>query len=170
MLAPDSVLKVYPLRKDMNLCGSFRLSCRIKINKTVKKWWTTSDKDEKMLHIWYPSDIIEFSWIPQYKNVTLLHQKYVEEKRTTAQIAKDFKCSTTVIKHHLAKAGIPRRRGSVISLSSKRAINLILEYSRLGMSGRKIADALNQMGFPPTKRAKSWGRNTVYLILKQYSK
>jgi|GEM_PF-1578018 hypothetical protein len=126
------------------------------------------------------SDIIGYFCIPAFKNVSLLHQKYVQETRSLEEIASESKCSTQTVKKHLKLAGIPFRphphpripKGTkdknIISLNEIRVNQMMLEYRRLGMSAQKIADIMNHIGIPPRFKAKSWHYRTVHKIVQKH--
>jgi DNA-binding phage protein len=145
-------------------------------------WLANSDKSENLLHNFYMSDIINYSWLPPVKNTVLLHQKYVQERRNMEQIARDFKCSSQTVRKHLRAAGIPTHSflrsskkpkdkkisATVIDLNEQRTTQTILEYRRLGMSAQKIADIMNQMGIPPRFRAKAWHYRVIHRIVHEH--
>ena len=129
--------------------------------------------------------------IPPYKNEFFLREKYLLEKLSTRQIAKQvFSARSTVVKH-LKAYGIPMRTedeahdlnngqcafgekmlgGKV--LPHKGELEVLRRMQSLRNSGhsyRKIAAQLNVSGIPTKNRKTKWHATTVMKMLKKTAK
>ena len=114
---------------------------------------------------------MELFQYPKYRNKVFLHQKFIVERLSAAEIAKDFGRSLTTIKNHLRKFGIrkntPNRktrhnlalgekliRGKVVPhQGDAKTLQSIKDmHCREGPSARTIARILNSMKVPTKKR------------------
>lgn len=132
--------------------------------------------------------ILNICDLPPYKNKFFLHQKYVIEKLTCEEIAKEiFSARTTVLKY-LKLHGIPirevgsnqkRKRGLAYGQNirnrnvekHKRELENIKKMRELrdkGFSYHKIADIFNALGIPTKTRNGKWHSKSIYTILKRW--
>ena len=131
------------------------------------------------------TDIIGFSPVPLYKDKSFLHQKYVTEGLSTAQIASQIFSSKAAIRENLIRFEIPLRdahlshgrpaqpkfgekvrQGRVVThLAEKRVIEAVLDMRRNGMSLRQIAKFLTKIGIPTKRRGVAWHPEMVKRLL-----
>lgn len=127
-------------------------------------------------------DIINIPEVRPYDDPTLLQQKYIVEKASLAQIAKEFSCSKHAIRNALTRAGIPVRRRAQPGFAAlgygtrnvrgrrvddqieQRVINSIIELREDGMSYDKIASFLTKMGVPTKTRRRKWNGGCIRVI------
>jgi hypothetical protein len=120
-----------------------------------------------------------------YKDKEFLHQKYVVEKLSLAQIASQISSSKMVIGKYLRYFEIPLRaanqphgrpsqpkfgsriqHGSVTThLGERRVINAIQELRGQGLTLRQIARFLSQAGVPTKCRGKRWHPQMIKRVL-----
>lgn len=124
------------------------------------------------------SDIIEIIEDRRHWNPAVLHQKYIVEKATMAQIAKELLCSKNAVRSALIRAGIPIRKGvkntgygvkavrgrPAEASSERKVIDTIIELRDGGMSFDTIAHFLTKMGVPTKTRRKKWNGGCVRVI------
>lgn len=123
-----------------------------------------------------------------FKSKSFLHQKYVIERLSISQIAKENFSARSTIKNALEQNGIPIRVDAKGGEGSKGQIGygLKLQHGRLvehkaemaiihrmnrlrsqGYSYRKIAMILNSMGVPTKTKKSDWKAATMMKILNQ---
>jgi uncharacterized protein (DUF433 family) len=132
----------------------------------------------------YLTDIIELPEDRPYQNPIVLHQKYVLERATLAQIAKELLCSRFAVRQALIKANIPLRTDAeyiggvrtipygtavvkgrrVPSQPELRVIDTIAALRQDGMSFDRIAASLTSLGVPTKTRRKKWNGGCVRAI------
>lgn len=124
------------------------------------------------------TDIIYIPEDRPYWNPAALHQKYIVELATMAQIAKEFFRSKGAVRSALIRAGIPIRKGirttgygvkavkgrPVGAGAEQKVIDTIVELRDGGMSFDKIAHFLTKMGVPTKTRRKKWNGGCVRVI------
>ena len=123
--------------------------------------------------------------LPVTFNEAVLHQKYVLEKRSLRQIAREFASSKTAVRQALVRFGIPlNNKGSSVNRVhalpfGKRCVNgivvqhkgeqqvirSILKMHREGLSNCAIARVLTEMKVPTKQQGKAWHHEMVRLIL-----
>ncbi|MCB0404731.1 MAG: recombinase family protein [Bdellovibrionales bacterium] len=125
--------------------------------------------------------------LPLYKSRSFVHQKYVVEGLSLAQIAAEIFSSKEAVRNALKRFGIPPRvphrphNGRVseprygVKISNGRAsphlaeqqmFQTISELRRQGLTLRKIAEILTSVGVPTKKRGKSWHPQMVKRCLR----
>ena len=131
--------------------------------------------------------LIDFIVFPPFKNKSFLHQKYVVERLSIAEIANDIFSSTSTVHKYLQKFSIPLRpsdtknknrlrygeawRGNMVvphkqeQLTISKMRNLRIK----GFSYWKIADILNSMNIPTKTRKGRWHSRSVKKILDDNS-
>ena len=116
----------------------------------------------------------------------VLRQRYLENRRSMRDIAREFACSKTYIRSLLLKYNIPMRktsdyRGSkwyaygkrrvggktIDHKGEQRTIATIRQMYREGNSTKAIARFLNTMKIPTKQQGKGWHNCTVAEILKR---
>jgi hypothetical protein len=132
----------------------------------------------------YLVDSIELAGNRAPYDPAVLHQKYVLERATLAQIGKELLCSQGAVRHALLKAGIPLRRRCdpgyltpgrpygvavvkgrrVGSPLEQRVIETIKALRHDGLSFDKIAERLTQLSIPTKTRRKKWNGGCVRAI------
>jgi IS30 family transposase len=130
-------------------------------------------------------DIIEFIHTPPYKDKVFLHEKYVQEGLSLAQISSQICSSKEAVRKGLVRAGIqlreshqPHGRSAQVRygerrvkdkpqphMAEKRVIKTIMDMRAQGMSLRQIAQFLSQIGVPTKCRGKSWHPEMIKRIL-----
>lgn len=116
---------------------------------------------------------------------SVLHQKYVLERRSMRQIAHEFASSKTAVRKAPIGFGIPLRerwrsphrvhnlpfgkkciKGKVVDHEGEQGVvRSILEMKQQGFSNPAIAHALSAMKTPTKKRGKRWHYEMVQQIL-----
>jgi Recombinase len=144
-------------------------------------WRNLPGQNELSPPVSYLTDTIWFNPIPLYKNRDFLHQKYVIEGRSIAQIAAEIFSSKCAIRDHLlefgfklrkvgGQVGSSRKRNAKKPIQSgptmKRVIRAVTELHGQGMSLRQIATFLTHTGMPTRGRGKSWHPEMVSRVLK----
>ena len=130
--------------------------------------------------------IPEETMLPLYKNRGFVHQKYVVEGLSIKEIASEIFSSKEAVRNALRRFEIPVREahkphnGRVscqkygTKLRSGRAsphvaeqkmIETIKELRAQGMTLRKVAEILSNMGVPTKKRGNRWHPEMVKRIL-----
>ena len=147
---------------------------------------TNGPKPEPFSSTFYLIIIPEETMQPLYKDKAFVHQKYVIEGLSIKEIAREIFSSKAAISNALRRFDIPVREahkphnGRVSSpsygtkLRSGRAsphvaeqqmIETIKELRAQGLTLRKVAEILTNMGVPTKKRGKSWHPEMVKRIL-----
>jgi len=118
----------------------------------------------------------------------VLHQKYVVEGATTAQIANELLCSKSAIRAALLRANIPLQgkgrgsrtgqvalgikvtRGRLVQCGAEeKVIQTIADLRRDGLSFDKIAAVLTRVGVPTKTRRRKWNGGCVRAIYLRHS-
>ena len=134
---------------------------------------------------------LQFSMVSSCSTTSLfipenvLKQKYLEDRLSMREIAKEFACSKTYIRDLLLKHEIPLRQphrryniwytygkrrvgGKTIDHKAElRTIATIKQMYSEGVSTSAIARFLNTMKIPTKQQGKGWHQNTVAKILKR---
>ncbi|MAE73536.1 MAG: hypothetical protein CL675_05530 [Bdellovibrionaceae bacterium] len=116
----------------------------------------------------------------------VLRQKYLENRLSMRDIAKEFMCSKTQVRNLLLKHEIPLREPSkyhkdhsrsfgkrqvngeaVDHKKELRIIETIKGMREEGMTARAIARTLDTMKIPTKKQGKGWHHHMVITILKR---
>jgi hypothetical protein len=133
----------------------------------------------------YLIDSIEYNHAPKYLDKDFLHQKYVVEGLSTAQIASQIFSSKDSVQKGLRLVGIPARvphqphgrqsqprygqkrvEGKVGEhKTEQRVINAVREMRANGLTLRAIASCLGEMKVPTKCRGKKWHPEMVKRIL-----
>jgi hypothetical protein len=133
----------------------------------------------------YLVDIIDFAYLKLWKDKDFLQQKYVTERLSIAQIARQILSSRSAIRDALIGFGIPlRKQGNpglrpsqvpygfrrsagllVLHLGEQRVIESIRRMSIDELSYRKICDFLTSVGVPTKNRGKGWQPEMIRRIL-----
>ena len=123
--------------------------------------------------------------LPVTFNEAVLHQKYVMERRSLRQIAREFASSKTAIRQALVRFGIPlNKTGSSVNRvhalpfgkrcvngvvvqhkGEQQVISSILKMHREGLSNNAIARVLTEMKIPTKQQGKAWHHELVRQIL-----
>lgn len=131
-------------------------------------------------------DFLDFRITPPYRDPSLLHQKYVIEGLSIAQIADQFSSSKEAVRKGILRAGIavreahlPHGRPSQPRYGQKlnncklaghkaehRVVEAIMEMRANKMGLRQIARCLSQMGVPTKCRGQKWHPEMVQRIIK----
>jgi hypothetical protein len=126
---------------------------------------------------------------PLYKDSFFVHQKYVVEGLSIREIAREIFSSKEAVRNALKRFNIPVREPHIhngrlacpsygTKLRSGRAsphvaerqmIDSIKELRAQGLTLRKVAEILTNMGVPTKKRGKSWHPEMVKRILNRSS-
>ena len=131
------------------------------------------------------TDMIGFNPIPRYKEKSFLHQKYVVEGLSIAQIASHIFSSQEAVRANLIRFKIPLREphkqhgrpsqpkygqkvrnGKVIThLAERRVIEAVLDMRRNNLSLPQIAKFLTKFGVPTKQRGVAWHPQMVKRLL-----
>jgi predicted DNA-binding protein YlxM (UPF0122 family) len=131
------------------------------------------------------SDFVEFMHTPLYRNQEFLHQKYVVEGLSLAQISEMISSSKEAVRAGLKRCNIQTRKSSephgrlsqdrfgqkslkgkvTIDRSEQRVINAILSLHSEGLSLRQIAKTLSSLKFPTKCNGQNWHPQMVKRIL-----
>ena len=122
------------------------------------------------------------SFIPE----SVLRQKYIVDRLSLQDIAKEFSCSKTRVRDQLLRHNIPLRRrsqapqdrwttygkrrlkGKIVEHKAElRAVATIKQMYAEGNNTSAIARILNTMKIPTKHQGKGWQQNTVAKILKR---
>ena len=122
------------------------------------------------------------SFIPE----SVLRQKYLVDRLSIRDIAREFACSKTRVRDQLLRHNIPLRRrsqppqdrwttygkrkvrGKIIDHKAElRAVATIKQMYAEGNNTSAIARILNTMKIPTKHQGKGWQQNTVAKILKR---
>jgi hypothetical protein len=130
-------------------------------------------------------DYIDFTYEPLWKDRIFLHQKYVLEGLSIAQIAAQILSSREAVRIGLVEHKIKRRlqgkpglrpaqlpygyrlsKGVMVPhLGEQRVVSLIRKMSADRLSYRKICEFLTSVGVPTKNRGQSWHPEMVRRIL-----
>jgi|GEM_PF-1282758 len=123
--------------------------------------------------------------LPPTLNKAVLDQKYVLEKRSLRQIAREISSSKTGVRRALVRFGIPLRKkgqssnrthnlpfgkkvikGKVVDHEGeKRIIELVLKMHKEGLSNYAVARILTEMKMPTKQRGHKWHHEMVRQII-----
>lgn len=153
----------------------------------MKEWGADHASTRNICSLSERSDIIDFLITPKYQDKCFLHQKYVVEGLSTAQIAKIVSSSPSTIQKYLTAFGIETRSsqsglrmktgyglayGKRVIRKTKvdhhgelKMISKMTELRKQGFSYWKIADILNTMKIPTKTRKGKWHARSVQTIL-----
>ncbi len=132
-------------------------------------------------------DTIDFNFEQLWKDKHFLHQKYVLEGRSIAQIAVEILSSREAVRMGLIEFGIKRKqrgeRGQnpsqapygfrkvegnlIVHLGEHRVIDSIKKMSTSGLSYRTICEFLTSIKVPTKNRGKSWQPEMIRRILNR---
>lgn len=132
-------------------------------------------------------DTIDFIFEPLWKDKDFLHQKYVLEGLSIAQIANQILSSREAIRMSLIEHGIKRkpqgkpglrlaqvpygykRLNGLLTphLGEQRVIQSVRKMSNDGLSYRKICDFLTSVGVPTKNRGKGWQPEMIRRLLNR---
>lgn len=130
-------------------------------------------------------DIIKLIERPLYRNKSFVHQKYVVEGLSLAQIASKLFVSKEAVRKALKDFNIPIREAhkphgrqsqprygekkqlgkTVPHMAEKRVIGAIIEMREDGLTLRQVAAYLDKIGVPTKNRGKKWHPEMVKRIL-----
>ena len=137
----------------------------------------------------YLHDFLEVPDNRSYQNPIVLHQKYVLERASLAQIGKELLCSKSAVRRALVEADIPLRDGvgqaklrcgvkfgtsvvrgrRVADAHELRVVETICALRQDGLSFDRIAARLTQLGIPTKTRRKKWNGGCVRAIFLKKS-
>ena len=127
-------------------------------------------------------DSLSVSVFPAYKNRDFLHQKYVVEGLSIAQIAEQIGSSKSAIQKSLVRFGIPirvphqnhqtirKKQPRQVSRADLVAAESINALKGKGLSLREIADVLTKMKVPTPAGGKKWHPEMVRRATKDIRK
>jgi len=130
-------------------------------------------------------DTIDFLFEALWKDKDFLHQKYVLEGRSIAQIATQILSSREAVRMGLIECGIKRKAQGhaglrpaqvpygyrfldgvlVPHLGEQRVVSTVKKMADDGLSYRKICEFLTNVGVPTKNRAQSWHPEMIRRIL-----
>jgi hypothetical protein len=129
-----------------------------------------------------------FEWTKIYKQRDVLHQKYVVEGKSSAQVAKEIGSAKQTVLGNLRRLDIeirPRevaykqcitmpkygkkviRGEEVIHLAEERTIKAVKEMKEQGFTILQICTLLDKLKIPTKRRGKKWGPSMVRRILER---
>ena len=167
-------------KKSPNLCHSGGNILRVS-----DKWRTFETRLEEFSATLQLLDSIKFSHTPPHKDKDFLHQKYIVEGLSAAQISSQIFSSKTAVLKGLKDVGIETRaqhenhgnpsqprygyrlqKGKPVRhLAESRVIKAVDELRSQGLSLRQIAKFLDQIGVPTKCRGKKWHPEMVKRLL-----
>lgn len=128
--------------------------------------------------------ISKIECVPLYKNKTFLHQKYVVEGRSPAEIASEIFSSRQSVSKYLEHFEIPlrpddsrrttgahtfgyklRHRQAIPNKREQEAIEKMIKLRAQGFSYEKIAEILNTIGVTTKRGGAKWYAKTIRGIL-----
>lgn len=132
-------------------------------------------------------DIIDFIFEALWKDKDFLHQKYVLEGLSIAQISAQILSSREAIRRGLIECGIKRKgqgkpglrpaqipygyrlSNSVMvpHLAEQKVISSIQKMTTEGLSYRKICEFLTSVGVPTKNRGRAWHPEMIRRILNR---
>lgn len=135
-------------------------------------------------------DTIDFNFEQLWKDKHFLHQKYVTEGRSIAQIAAQILSSRAAIRNALIEFGIKRRRrgepgkrpaqvpygyrmsnGLIVEYEGEqRILSAVLKMSAQGLTLRQICEFLSKIGVPTKRRGQRWHPEMIRRILVRSGK
>ncbi len=135
-------------------------------------------------------DTIDFNFEQLWKDKHFLHQKYVLEGRSIAQIAAEILSSRAAIRNALIEFGIKRRQrgapgkrpaqapygyrmsnGLMVEYKvEQRILSAVLKMSAQGLALRQICELLSKIGVPTKRRGQRWHPEMIRRILVRSSK
>jgi hypothetical protein len=149
------------------------------------KWRARFPEVETFPPSGYIADFLEFRHLPLYRDRRFLHQKYVVEGLSIAQISAQIFSSKEAVRRGLLNAGIqPReahkphgrparvkfgekkRQGKLVThLAERRVIEAVRDMRRSSLSLRQIARFLTRVGVPTKRRGIAWHPEMVKRLL-----
>jgi hypothetical protein len=149
------------------------------------EWRAIGNSCEPFSSTEYPLDIIGFDAKPLYKDKCFLHEKYVLEGLSIAQISSQIFSSKEAVRENLIRFGISlreahlphgnpaqpkfgekKRQGKLVThLAEKRVIEAVIDMRKQHMSLRQIAKFLTKIGVPTKRRGVSWHPEMVKRLL-----
>lgn len=134
-------------------------------------------------------DTIDFNFEPLWKDKHFLHQKYVLEGLSIAQIAGQILSSREAVRMGLIEFGLKRKRQGeagqnpaqapygfrkvegklILHLAEQRVVQSVKKMSESGLSYRTICEFLNSIKVPTKNRGKSWQPEMVRRLLSRSS-
>lgn len=151
-----------------------------------RRWRASDDTFELFPPIRNPVDFIDFYHLPLFKDSSFLHDRYVIQGLSIAQISAEIGSSKEAVRLGLAKAGISvrephlphlgresqpaygkrRLRGKAAEAPvEQRVIKAIHDLKAQGLGLRGIAKALSQLGVSTKSKGKRWHPQMVKRIL-----
>jgi hypothetical protein len=138
----------------------------------------------------YLIDIIDFAYLKLWKDKDFLHQKYVIESLSIAQVSRQILSSRAAVKDDLIEFGIARRqqgkpgkrpaqvaygyrmvKGELLQHEGEQTvISVIQKMACKGTSLREICEYLLMMGVPTKRRGVRWHPEMVRRILSRTKK
>jgi transposase-like protein len=134
----------------------------------------------------YVVDITTISTPPQHEDPSFLHQKFIVERLSAAQIAREIGCCKTTVKKYLRQYQIKKglgngRHHNKLALGEKfekgrlkdhqQELRLVETLKKMhveeNLSTAAIAKILNSMKVPTKKRGKKWDHSVVRRILQR---
>ena len=130
-------------------------------------------------------DTIEFIYEQLWKDKDFLHQKYVLEGRSIAQISEEILSSRAAVRDALIEFGIARKpqgkpglrpaqvpygyrmsNGLMVPhLGEQRVLSSVRKMADEGLSYRKICEFLTSVGVPTKNRGQRWHPEMVRRLL-----
>lgn len=157
----------------------------------ISLYWNTKQEVIQRPRPFYLAIITEETMQPLYKNPSFVHQKYVVEGLSIREIACEIFSSKEAVRNALRRFEIPIRESHMphngriscpsygTKLRSGRAsphvaeqqmIETIKDLRAQGLTLRKVAKILTNMGVPTKKRGKSWHPEMVKRILERVNR
>jgi len=150
-----------------------------------RKWRPIGNSCEPFSSTEHLTDIINFRCLPLYKDRCFLHQKYVVEGLSIAQISSQIVSSKAAVRDNLVRFGIPLREAhlphgrpaqpkfgqkfrdgkAVPHMAEKKVIEAVMEMRKQNLSLRQIARFLTKVGVPTKRRGVSWHPEMVKRLL-----
>jgi hypothetical protein len=136
------------------------------------------------------SMISTYQAAPLYRSEEFLRDRYLKERLSTGQIAREIRSARSSVLEGLRAYGIPLRpeeeahqlskgqlaygekmtNGHIVPhKGEEKVIREIVGMRNEGLSYGAIANWLNKEGHPTKNRVKGWDRPTVYKILSRVS-
>lgn len=155
-------------------------------NHYSKKWLGTDHPPRAVFPPHHFTISLEFSITRSFREPIFLHQKYVLEGLTPAQIAaQTFSSKKTVVKWLQGLSiplkpedipatsqtpyGFKRVHGRLVSdAKEEQNVQRLLELKKKGLTYREIAETMNSLKIHPRKSGGKWHLKTIYKILSRY--
>ena len=147
-------------------------------------WWALSERKPTLFSKPYAIDFIEFCRPRQYQDEFVLHEKFITQGLSAAQIAQELGCSKAAVKGQLRKFSIRKnaRNGKTrhnLALGEKIVKGKVMAHKgeakllesikdmhcKEGLSAIAIARILNSMKVPTKKPGKGWHHEVIARIL-----